>query len=169
MEIQMIHRQHCKREKVTMDTFFENKVAVITGAGGVICSAVSKNLAKEGVTVLLVGRTMAKLEKVADEIKADGGKCACYECDVQNQTSVNELADKIIAEYGHVDYLINGAGGNNALAVPNIAQFDPRELDENKPEDLKGLYNVDMNAFERPQSQFSAPVTTLHFLKINSL
>ena len=131
-----------------MDTYFNDKIAVVTGAGGVICSAVSKSLAKEGMTVILVGRTMAKLEKVASEIKADGGKCACYECDVKDQKSVNEMADKIIAEYGKVDYLVNGAGGNNSLAVPNIAKFDPRELDKNKPDDLKGLYNVDMDAFE---------------------
>ena len=85
------------------------------------------------MTVILVGRTMAKLEKVANEIKADGGKCACYECNVQDQKSVNEMADKIIVEYGKVDYLVNGAGGNNALAVPNIAKFDPRELEEDKP------------------------------------
>ncbi len=131
-----------------MDTYFNDKIAVVTGAGGVICSAVSKSLAKEGMMVILVGRTMAKLEKVANEIKAEGGKCACYECNVQNQKSVNEMADKIIAEYGKVDYLVNGAGGNNSLAVPNIAKFDPRELEEDKPEDLKGLYNVDMDAFE---------------------
>ena len=131
-----------------MDTYFKGKVAVVTGAGGVICSAVSKNLAKEGITVLLVGRTMSKLEKVANEIRLAGGTCACYECDVQEQHSVNALADNIIEEYGKVDYLVNGAGGNNTLAVPNIAKFDPREIDENKPDDLKGLYNVDMDAFE---------------------
>lgn len=131
-----------------MELYFEDKVAVVTGAGGVICSTVSKSLAKEGMTVILVGRTMAKLEKVASEIKAEGGKCTCYECNVQDQKSVNEMADNIIAEYGKVDYLVNGAGGNNALAVPNIAKFDPRELDEHKPEELKGLYNVDMEVFE---------------------
>lgn len=131
-----------------MDTYFQNKIAVITGAGGVICSAVSKDLAKEGMTVVLVGRTIAKLERVANEIRTEGGKCACFVCDVADQNSVNEMAERIIAEFGKVDYLVNGAGGNNALAVPNIAKFDPRELAENKPEDLKGLYNVDMEAFE---------------------
>ena len=131
-----------------MDTYYNDKIAVVTGAGGVICSAVSKSLAREGMTVILVGRTVSKLEKVANEIIADGGKCACYECDVQEQKSVNEMADKIVAKYGKVDYLVNGAGGNNALAVPNIAKFDPRELEADKPKDLKGLYNVDMATFE---------------------
>jgi NAD(P)-dependent dehydrogenase (short-subunit alcohol dehydrogenase family) len=131
-----------------MDTYFKGKVAVVTGAGGVICSAVSKSLAQEGMTVILVGRTMSKLEKVASEIKANGGTCACYECNVQDQKAVNELAETIIAAYGKVDYLVNGAGGNNSLAVPSIAKFDPRELEEDRPEGIKGLYNVDMEAFE---------------------
>jgi NAD(P)-dependent dehydrogenase (short-subunit alcohol dehydrogenase family) len=120
----------------------------VTGAGGVICSAVSNSLAQEGMTVILVGRTMSKLEKVASEIKANGGTCACYECNVQDQKAVNELAETIIAAYGKVDYLVNGAGGNNSLAVPSIAKFDPRELEEDRPEGIKGLYNVDMEAFE---------------------
>jgi NAD(P)-dependent dehydrogenase (short-subunit alcohol dehydrogenase family) len=131
-----------------MDTYFKGKVAVVTGAGGVICSAVSKSLAQEGMTVILVGRTMSKLEKVASEIKANGGTCACYECNVQDRKAVNELAETIIAAYGKVDYLVNGAGGNNSLAVPSIAKFDPRELEEDRPEGIKGLYNVDMEAFE---------------------
>lgn len=131
-----------------MDIYFKGKVAVVTGAGGVICSAVSKSLAQEGMTVILVGRTMSKLEKVASEIKANGGACACYECNVQDQKAVNELAETIIAAYGKVDYLVNGAGGNNSLAVPSIAKFDPRELEEDRQEGIKGLYNVDMEAFE---------------------
>ena len=54
-----------------MDQYFNNKVAVVTGAGGVICSRVAKDLAAEGMTVVLVGRTLEKLEKVAEEIEKD--------------------------------------------------------------------------------------------------
>lgn len=131
-----------------MDTYFQNKIAVVTGAGGVICSMISKNLAKEGVTVLLVGRTRSKLEKVEQEILAEGGTCTCYECDVADKEAVDALAEHIFETYQRVDYLVNGAGGNNALAVPNIAKFDPRELEADKPDSLKGLYNVDMQVFE---------------------
>ena len=60
---------------------------------------------------------------------------------------MNDLATAVIAEYGKVDYLVNGAGGNNSKATTTIAQFDPRELEENRPEDLRGLYNVDMAQF----------------------
>ena len=131
-----------------MDAYFKNKVAVITGAAGVICSQISKDLASLGVTVALVGRTAEKLEKVGQEILASGGKCKVYPCDVTDRDSVEALADSVIKDFGKCDFLINGAGGNNVKAMPNITKFDPRELAEDRPEDLKGLYNVDMDAFE---------------------
>ena len=131
-----------------MDTYFNDKVAVVTGAGGTICSAVAIDLASRGVKVALVGRTAAKLEKTADAIRSAGGTCMIYACDVTDEAAVTAMADAVYAQYGHCDYLVNGAGGNNTAAMPNIIQYDPRELDENKPEDLKGFYNIDMDAFE---------------------
>jgi len=131
-----------------MDTYFQNRVAVITGAGGVICSQVAKNLAGHGVTAVLVGRTAEKLQKVEAEIKAAGGRCRSYVCDMTDEAQVNRLADAVMADFGRVDFLINGAGGNNAAATPNIPQFDPRELSADRPAEVRGLYNVDMQAFE---------------------
>lgn len=131
-----------------MDTYFHDKVAVVTGAGGIICSQVSKDLAALGMTVVLVGRTLEKLEKTAAAIREQNGKCECFTCDVTDEKAVYAIADAVFAKYGRVDYLVNGAGGNNAKAQPNIVAFDPRELSEDRPEDLKGLYNVDMQAFE---------------------
>lgn len=131
-----------------MDTYFNDKVAVVTGAGGIICSQVSKDLAALGMTVVLVGRTLEKLEKTAQAIMEQEGKCSCHTCDVTDEKAMYALADSVYAQYGRIDYLVNGAGGNNAKAQPNIVAFDPRELSEDRPEDLKGLYNVDMEAFE---------------------
>lgn len=131
-----------------MDAYFEGKVAVVTGAGGVICSQVAKDLASLGIVVALVGRTESKLQKVEEAILAAGGKCRCYVCDVADKQAVEKLAADVVKDLGRCDYLINGAGGNNSKATPNIAKFDPRELAEDRPEDLRGLYNVDMEAFE---------------------
>ena len=131
-----------------MGNYFEGKVAVITGAAGVICSQVAKDLAQNGVVVALVDRNTENLKKVESEILAANGNCRCYTCDVTNQESVEVLADTVIQDLGRCDFLINGAGGNNAKAMPNITKFDPRELEEDRPENLKGLYNVDMEAFE---------------------
>ena len=61
-----------------MEQYFSDKVAVITGAGGIICSQVAKDLAALGMTVALVGRTAEKLEKTAQAIREQGGNCACY-------------------------------------------------------------------------------------------
>ena len=132
-----------------MDKYFEDKVAVVTGAAGTICSEVAKDLASLGMTVVLVGRTLEKLQKVEAEINANGGKATAMACDVTDKASTEELAAKVIEKFGKCDYLVNGAGGNNSKAVPRIVAFDPRELEEDRPEDIVGLYNVDMEAFEK--------------------
>lgn len=132
-----------------MDKYFEDKVAVVTGAAGTICSEVAKDLASTGMTVVLVGRTLEKLQKVEAEINAGGGKATAFACDVTDKASTEELAAKVIEKFGKCDYLVNGAGGNNSKAVPKIVAFDPRELEEDRPEDIVGLYNVDMEAFEK--------------------
>ena len=128
--------------------YFQNKVAVITGAGGTICSQVAIDLASRGAKLTLVGRTASKLEKTAEAIKAVGGECMIYACDVTDEAAVNAMADAVYEKYGVCHYLINGAGGNNTAAMPSIIQYDPRELDADKPENLKGFYNIDMAAFE---------------------
>ncbi len=132
-----------------MDKYFEDKVAVVTGAAGTICSEVAKDLASTGMTVVLVGRTIEKLQKVEAEINANGGKATAFACDVTDKASTEALAAKVIEKFGKCDYLVNGAGGNNSKAVPKIVAFDPRELEEDRPEDIVGLYNVDMEAFEK--------------------
>ena len=131
-----------------MDTYFNNKVAVVTGGGGTICSRVAIDLASRGVKICLVGRTESKLLKTADAIGEVGGECMIWACDVTDEKAVTAMADAVYKKWGACHYLINGAGGNNSAAMPSIIQYDPRELAEDKPEDLKGFYNIDMDAFE---------------------
>lgn len=132
-----------------MDAYFNGKVAVVTGAGGTICSQISKNLAAIGVKVILVGRNLNKLKKVEQEIAENGGLGYSYECDVTSEEEVEKLASYAIGMFGKCDYLINGAGGNDVKAMPNIEKFNPYELEESQPDGLKGFYNVDMKCFER--------------------
>lgn len=131
-----------------MDHYFNGKVAVVTGAAGTICSQVAKDLASIGITTVLVGRSLEKLQKVEQLIVEKGGKAVSYVCDVTDRNAVAALAEWVIGKYGKCDYLINGAGGNNTKATPNITAFDPRELDGSKPEGMIGLFDVDMDAFE---------------------
>ena len=128
-----------------MEKYFSEKVAVITGAAGVICSQIAKDLASLGVKLALVDRNEEALQKIAEEIKSNNGECKCYTCDVTNKNSVDELANQVIKDFEKCDFLINGAGGNNAKAQPKITEFDPRELED---EEINGIYNEDMDAFE---------------------
>ena len=131
-----------------MNNVFKNKIAVVTGAGGTLCSEISIQLSLEGVRVYLVGRTTEKLEATAEKIRSAGGTPAqIYACDVTDRMAVAELA-KIVESAGGCDYLINGAGGNNVKAMPTITKYDPRELTGELPEGERGLYGIDMDAFE---------------------
>lgn len=130
-----------------MSKVFENKIAVVTGAGGTLCSEIAIQLALEGVKVFLVGRTAEKLEKTAEKINALGGTPAeIYACDVTDKEAIAELA-KVVEAAGGCDFLVNGAGGNNTKAMPTITKYDPRELTGELPEGQRGLYDIDMDAF----------------------
>ena len=69
-------------------SYCKDKVAVVTGAGGTLCSAIAVDLAKKGAKVVLVGRTRDKLEKVADEIAVSGGICRIEPADVTDEAAV---------------------------------------------------------------------------------
>lgn len=127
---------------------FKGKVAVITGAGGTLCSEIAVQLAKEGAKVVLVGRTEEKLCKVYDKIKDNGGEALVYPCDVTDKDAVCKLAEAAKNKFGLCDYLVNGAGGNNIKAMPTITKFDEREITGELPEGERGLYDIDMDAFE---------------------
>lgn len=126
---------------------FENKVAVITGGGGKLCSSVAKHLAQQGAKIAVIGRTMGKLETVAKEIKAMGGVCVPKTGDVSNEDSMLAVASELLDELGHCDILVNGAGGNNPKAITTNVRFTPEELDEEKWGDNIGFFNVGMDSF----------------------
>ena len=128
---------------------FLDKVVVVTGAGGTLCSAISIELAKCGAKVVLVGRTKEKLDVVYEKIANQGGTAMVFPCDVTDQKSVDALAEEVKKQFGLCDYLINGAGGNDIKARPTITKFDPRELTGELPDGKKGLYNIDMDAFQQ--------------------
>jgi NAD(P)-dependent dehydrogenase (short-subunit alcohol dehydrogenase family) len=97
----------------------EGKVAAITGAGGVLFGAVSRGLAELGVRIAAMDLRLAEAVKTADDIKAAGGDAIGVEIDVLKPESVAKARDAVLAKYGRVDILINGAGGNHPKAVTN--------------------------------------------------
>src|SRR4030042_1405884 len=93
------------------------KVAVITGAGGVLCGTMAKALAKAGANVAVLDLVKEAAEKVTDEIKADGGEAVAIKCDVLKKDSLEAAKEEVKAEFGKIDILINGAGGNKKEAT----------------------------------------------------
>lgn len=85
----------------------ERKVAVIYGAGGAIGSAVARAFAREGGRVFLAGRTKAKLDKVADEIRAQGGRADVAVVDALDEQAVNTYVDTVVEQAGSIDISFN--------------------------------------------------------------
>ena len=108
-----------------MNTYCKDKVAVVTGAGGTLCSAIAIDLAKKGAKVVLVGRTREKLEKVENEIAASGGICRIEPADVTDEAAMRDMADRVAAEWGPCRFLINGAGGGAILNFASMNTYRP--------------------------------------------
>ena len=104
----------------------QDKVAVLTGGGGVLCSTMSKALAQTGVKVIALDLLMESAQNVVDEIQSDGGEALAVQCDVLDKASIEKAAITILDKFGRVDILINGAGGNKkeATTSPDLSFFD---------------------------------------------
>ena len=86
------------------------QVVLITGASSGIGAGLSHRLARAGATVLLVARSLEKLQDTVDDIQADGGRAHAYRCDLADLDSCDRLCEQVLAEHGGVDILVNNAG-----------------------------------------------------------
>jgi NAD(P)-dependent dehydrogenase (short-subunit alcohol dehydrogenase family) len=102
------------------------KVIVITGGGGVLCGTMAKALAEGGAKVAVLDLVEVSAALVAHEIRSAGGTAIPVQCNVLDKASIEQARDKVIAEFGRVDVLINGAGGNKkeATTSPEVPFFD---------------------------------------------
>ena len=93
------------------------QVAVITGAGGIICGVMAKEMAKKGVKVALLDLFVENAQKIADEINAAGGEAVAVKANVLDRESLEQARQAVLDRFGRVDILINGAGGNKKEAT----------------------------------------------------
>ncbi|MDH7484937.1 MAG: SDR family oxidoreductase [Anaerolineae bacterium] len=102
------------------------KVAAITGGGGVLCGTMSRALGRLGVKVAVLDLFEEAARKVADDIVAQGGEAIALPCDVLDKSNIEAARDAVLARFGRVDILINGAGGNKkeATTSPELSFFD---------------------------------------------
>ncbi|MBR2928502.1 MAG: SDR family oxidoreductase [Oscillospiraceae bacterium] len=125
--------------KLPFQIDLSGKVAVVTGAGGVLCSEMAKALAACGAKVALVGRTLENVQRVADEITADGGVARAYQGNVLDRAGMEAVAEQVKNELGLTDILINGAGGNNPKATTDKEYYEPGDIDA----ETKSFFDLD--------------------------
>jgi NAD(P)-dependent dehydrogenase (short-subunit alcohol dehydrogenase family) len=105
------------RRNPRLERRVRDKVVLITGASSGIGFATSKRLAMAGAKVILVARTRSKLELTQKIIRAAGGQAFIYPCDLNDLDAIDKMAETVLQEFGHVDYLINNAGRSIRRAV----------------------------------------------------
>ncbi len=117
----------------------KDKVAVITGAGGILCSMFAQAIAMCGAKVALLDLNEAAALSAAKEITDMGFTAKAYQCDVLNKKSVEDCCEKITRDLGSCDILLNGAGGNNPRATTDNEYYLPGDLEK----DIKTFFDLD--------------------------
>jgi citronellol/citronellal dehydrogenase len=100
---------------------FTGQTIVVTGAGSGIGRCTAHELASLGAHVVLVGRTVAKLEAVAGEIVEDGGEASHHACDIRDEEAVKATVAAVIAARGRIHGLVNNAGGQFPAELAGIS------------------------------------------------
>lgn len=104
-------------KQLPLNIDYSGKVVVITGAGGLICSAMAKAFAQSGAKVAAIDLNAEAVQKLAAELTAEGYICRGYAASVLDVASLETAHEAILADLGQCDILINGAGGNNPRAT----------------------------------------------------
>lgn len=115
------------------------KTALITGASRGIGAATARLMATNGMKVVLAARTLSDCEKIAAEIRQNGGEAIAIECDVASFASVQAAVKKAVDTYGKLDILVNNAGVIDPIA--RLADSDPDSWDKVVDINMKGVYH----------------------------
>lgn len=105
------------------------KVAVVTGAAGVLCSSFAKSLAECGAKVALLDLNEDAANSFAGEIMAGGGVAKAYKADVLERKGMDTVAAQVEKDLGPCDILINGAGGNSPRATTDKEYYEKGDID----------------------------------------
>lgn len=130
--------------KNPINTDLSGKVAVVTGAGGVICSMLAKSLAAAGAKVALLDLNEEAAKKYADDIVKDGGVAKGYKANVLDKASLADCHKQILKDLGKCDILINGAGGNNPRATTDKEYYEQGDIDA----DTKSFFDLEQSGVE---------------------
>ncbi len=122
-----------------------SKNIVVTGAGGVLCSAFAKELASKGNKVALLDLNEEAVKAAADEINKNGGTAFAYKANVLDKDVLNAVHEQVLKDMGKCDILINGAGGNSPKCTTAHEEF---EKGDETAEDISTFFNLDKAGFQ---------------------
>jgi citronellol/citronellal dehydrogenase len=100
---------------------FQGQVILVTGGGSGIGRCTAHELAALGAHVVLLGRKLQKLQDVATEIVADGGRCSFHACDIRDEQAVQDVVQAIVLAHGRIHGLVNNAGGQYISPLEEIS------------------------------------------------
>ena len=129
---------------------FSGKTVAITGGGGVLCGHMAVALAECGANVVVLDRDLGLAEKTLGLLAGSKGQHKAVFIDVLDKAAIHNAAEEVVAAYGKIDALINGAGGNNPKATtnPEMSFFDI------PPEALQFVSNLNLQGTILPSQAF---------------
>jgi gluconate 5-dehydrogenase len=128
----------------------DGKVALITGASGGIGSALARGLAAAGAHVALNGRSVERLDALAEEIADAGGAATSFAADISQFDQIAPLVDAVLARVGRLDILVNCAGINRRMPIEKVT---PEVYDEIMATNLRALYFLSQAAVRPMREQ----------------
>lgn len=149
--------------KTPFEINLEGKVCVVTGGGGVLCSAFAKALAANGAKVAVLDLRVENANKVAEEINAEGGTAIGVEANVLKKDSLEKARQEILEKFGTCDILLNGAGGNHPKGTTSNEILKPEDLEKEgittffdlDPDGIQFVFNLNFIGTLLPTQIFS--------------
>ena len=130
--------------KLPLNTDLTGKVAVVTGAGGVLCSMFSRALAAAGAKVAMLDINEEAVTNFAASIREEGYTAKGYRCDVLDKASLEAVHEAVLKDFGPCDILLNGAGGNNARANTDLEHYNSGDLER----EVKTFFDLEQSGVE---------------------